>query len=54
MVSRQADPSPWMETSRSLLNYVGPTLPGRMLRGPLDVGNGLDFRAIVVCLKRRT
>src|SRR5215831_8645238 len=42
------------EMSRSLLNYVGPTLPERMLRGPRDVGNGLDRHAIVVSLKGRT
>ena len=40
--------------SRSLLNYFGPTLPVRMLRGPRDVGNGLDRHAIVVSLKGRT
>lgn len=27
---------------RSLLNYVGPILLERMLRGPCDVGNGFD------------
>ena len=40
--------------SRSVLNYVGPTLPECMLRGPRDVGNGLDRHAIVVRVKGRT